>query len=422
MLDEQKARMQPHTRTPDGADVRLLANINLLVDLTQANALDFSMGLASLNQLNMATLTLRNATGSDAGTVELDDEIFGIEPNVAVMHQVVTAQLAARRSGTQSTKTRREVSGGGAKPFRQKGTGNARQGSTNSPQFTGGGIAHGPKPRKYNQKTPKKMVKLATRSALSDRAADGKVVVTRTTNGGRSFRILRKGLPQKHAYDLVLRHALDVGSRHAAGSFDRLPAARLDVVEELERELDKIHQNLSRTEKEFPPSLLRKFFDHLDHQHLRQFLRVRVRDGVLLRLIDKWLKAGVMEDGNISYPDSGSPQGGVISPLISNIFLHYVLDLWFEQDVKPRLRDKAFLIRFADDFVIGFRDLRDAQRVMEVVPKRFGKYGLTVHPTKTKLVPFRPPSSTTSGASSQLARAPALTSSIASSARDRRSS
>ena len=140
---------------------------------------------------------------------------------------------------------------------------------------------------------------------------------------------------------------------------------------------------------------IRKFFDNLDHQHLRQFLRLRVRDGVLLRLIDKWLKAGVMEDGNVSYPDSGSPQGGVVSPLISNVFLHYVLDLWFEQEVKPRLRGKAFLIRYADDFVIGFRDPRDAERVMEVIPKRFGKYGLTVHPTKTKLISFRPPSSRT---------------------------
>ena len=137
---------------------------------------------------------------------------------------------------------------------------------------------------------------------------------------------------------------------------------------------------------------IRKFFDNLDHQHLRQFLQLRVRDGVVLRLIDKWLKAGVMEDGNVSYPDSGSPQGGVISPLISNVFLHYVLDQWFEQEVVPRLRSRAFLVRYADDFVIGFRDHRDAQRVMEVIPKRFGKYGLTVHSTKTKLVRFFPPS------------------------------
>ena len=114
--------------------------------------------------------------------VELDAEIFGIEPNVPVMHQVVTAQLAARRSGTQSTKTRSEVRGGGKKPWAQKGTGNARQGSIRAPHFTGGGIALGPKPRKYNQKTPKKMVKLATRSALSDRAAEGKVVVVDSWN------------------------------------------------------------------------------------------------------------------------------------------------------------------------------------------------------------------------------------------------
>jgi group II intron reverse transcriptase/maturase len=138
---------------------------------------------------------------------------------------------------------------------------------------------------------------------------------------------------------------------------------------------------------------IRKFFDNLEHRYLRQFLRLRVRDGVLLRLIDKWLNAGVMEDGNVSHPDSGTPQGGVVSPLISNVFLHYVLDQWFEQDVKPRMRQPAFLIRYADDFVIGFRDERDAQRVLEVIPQRFGKYGLTVHPTKTKLVRFRPPSS-----------------------------
>ena len=109
---------------------------------------------------------------------------------------------------------------------------------------------------------------------------------------------------------------------------------------------------------------IRKFFDNLDHSHLRKFLRLRVRDGVLLRLIDKWLSAGVAEDGSISYPDSGTPQGGVVSPLLSNIFLHYVLDLWFEQDVKPRMRQETFMIRYADDFVIGFRDHHDAQRVM----------------------------------------------------------
>jgi large subunit ribosomal protein L4 len=125
----------------------------------------------------MATLTLKTVGGGEAGTVELDDQMFGVEPNVPVLHQVVTAQLAARRSGTQSTKTRAEVSGGGAKPYRQKGTGNARQGSIRSPQFSGGGVALGPKPRSYQQKTPKKMIKLALRSALSDRANEGRVVV-----------------------------------------------------------------------------------------------------------------------------------------------------------------------------------------------------------------------------------------------------
>jgi large subunit ribosomal protein L4 len=125
----------------------------------------------------MASLTLKNVSGSDAGTVELDDAVFGVEPNVPVMHQVVTAQLAARRAGSHSTKTRSTVRGGGAKPYRQKGTGHARQGSIRSPQFAGGGIAHGPTPRSYRQKTPKKMIKLALRSALSDRAAEGRVVV-----------------------------------------------------------------------------------------------------------------------------------------------------------------------------------------------------------------------------------------------------
>jgi large subunit ribosomal protein L4 len=125
----------------------------------------------------MAQVGVKTATGGDAGTVELPDELFGIEPNVAVMHQVVTAQLAGARSGTHSTKTRAEVAGGGSKPWRQKGTGRARQGSIRSPHWRGGGIAHGPKPRDYGQRTPKKMKALALRSALSDRAAEGRVVV-----------------------------------------------------------------------------------------------------------------------------------------------------------------------------------------------------------------------------------------------------
>ena len=140
---------------------------------------------------------------------------------------------------------------------------------------------------------------------------------------------------------------------------------------------------------------VRKFFDHLDHQHLRDLLQHRVNDGVLIKLINKWLKAGVMEDGNVSYPESGSPQGGVISPILSNVFLHYVLDVWFEEVVKPRLAGEAFLIRFADDFAIGFRCEADARRVMEVLPKRFEKFGLTVHPEKTRLVCFERPSPST---------------------------
>jgi len=122
-------------------------------------------------------LDVKTATGAAAGTVDVPDELFGIEPNTSVMHQVVTAQLAAARSGTHSTKTRAEVRGGGAKPWRQKGTGRARQGSIRAPHWRGGGVAHGPKPRSYKQRTPKKMIRLALRSALSDRASDGKVLV-----------------------------------------------------------------------------------------------------------------------------------------------------------------------------------------------------------------------------------------------------
>jgi large subunit ribosomal protein L4 len=125
----------------------------------------------------VSTLEITTLTGGKGGSVELPDDLFGIEPNVSVMHQVVTGQLAAARSGTHSTKTRAEVRGGGAKPWRQKGTGRARQGSIRSPHWRGGGIAHGPKPRDYRQRTPKKMVRLALCSALSDRAAEGKVMV-----------------------------------------------------------------------------------------------------------------------------------------------------------------------------------------------------------------------------------------------------
>jgi RNA-directed DNA polymerase len=144
---------------------------------------------------------------------------------------------------------------------------------------------------------------------------------------------------------------------------------------------------------------IRKFFDTLDRAHLRELLRRRVRDGVVLRLIDKWLKAGVLEGGMLTHPEAGTPQGGVASPLLANIYLHYVLDEWFARDGKPRLRGRAFLIRYADDFVVGFTQEEDARRILEVLPKRFGKYGLTIHPTKTRLVPFgRPAAGTRRGA------------------------
>lgn len=181
----------------------------------------------------MAEITIKTATGQDAGRAELDDGVFGLRPNVALMHQVVTAQLAHRRSGSHNTKTRSEVRGGGAKPYRQKGTGNARQGSTNSPQFSGGGVAHGPKPRSYSQRTPKKMIKLALRSALSDRAAEGKVVVVddwgisapRTKDAAAA--LIALGL---HGRVLVVVESFDTA---VARSFRNLPLVQLIKASEL---------------------------------------------------------------------------------------------------------------------------------------------------------------------------------------------
>lgn len=133
---------------------------------------------------------------------------------------------------------------------------------------------------------------------------------------------------------------------------------------------------------------LRKFFDTLDHQHLRDFVRRRVGDGVVLRLIGKWLKAGVQEQHVLGFPTEGSPQGGVISPLLSNIYLHYVLDDWFETEVKPRLKGTATLIRYADDFVIACTSECDAVALSEALPRRFAEYRLTVNATKSRLVRF----------------------------------
>jgi len=136
---------------------------------------------------------------------------------------------------------------------------------------------------------------------------------------------------------------------------------------------------------------IRRFFDRLDHGELQEILRRRVHDGVLLRLIGKWLNAGVLEDGNIKYSAEGTPQGGVISPLLANIFLHGVLDVWFDREVKPRLADEAAMFRYADDAVFAFANRTDAERVMDVLPKRLGKYGLELHPEKTRMVEFRRP-------------------------------
>ena len=142
---------------------------------------------------------------------------------------------------------------------------------------------------------------------------------------------------------------------------------------------------------------IQAFFDTLDKQHLATFLDHRVRDGVIRRAIGKWLQAGVMEAGIVTYPERGSPQGGVISPLLSNIYLHEVLDLWFEQEVKPRLRGRAFLVRFADDALLACEREDDARRVLAVLPQRFARFGLTLHPEKTRLVDFRRPTGTEAG-------------------------
>ena len=136
---------------------------------------------------------------------------------------------------------------------------------------------------------------------------------------------------------------------------------------------------------------IRRFFDTLDHARLREILHQRVRDGVLLRLIGKWLKAGVLEAGELSYPEAGTPQGGVISPLLANVYLHEVLDKWFERDIRPRLDGKALLIRYADDFILLFEHEHDARWVYPQLQRRLEEYGLTLHPTKTRLVPFRQP-------------------------------
>jgi group II intron reverse transcriptase/maturase len=134
---------------------------------------------------------------------------------------------------------------------------------------------------------------------------------------------------------------------------------------------------------------IEKYFDSIPHSYLRDFLDRRVTDGVIRRMIDKWLKAGVLEDGLLHHATAGSPQGGVISPCLSNIFLHHVLDEWFEIEVRPRLKGRCTLVRFADDAVMAFEDFFDAKRVLGVLGKRLARYGLILHPDKTRFVDFR---------------------------------
>jgi len=137
---------------------------------------------------------------------------------------------------------------------------------------------------------------------------------------------------------------------------------------------------------------IRSFFDEMDHSQLREMLSSRVRDGVIMRLIGKWLKAGVLEGTQLTRPTRGTPQGGVVSPVLANVYLHHVLDEWFHQDVLPRLKGRAFMVRYADDAVLAFANREDANRVLKVLPKRFERFSLRLHPEKTMLINFCRPS------------------------------
>ena len=181
----------------------------------------------------MASIAVKNSTGASAGNVEVADNLFAVQPNVPVMHQVVTAQLAHRRAGTQSTKTRAEVAGTGKKPFNQKGTGGARQGSTRAPHYTGGGIAHGPKPRKYTQRTPRKMIRLALAYALSDRNNADRIVVVDSWN--MSAPSTKDAIKTLTALGITGRVMVVVTPNDvvAIKSFRNLPEVQLTLVGEL---------------------------------------------------------------------------------------------------------------------------------------------------------------------------------------------
>ena len=156
--------------------------------------------------------------------------------------------------------------------------------------------------------------------------------------------------------------------------------------------LDKLFREVSFKGKRYIIDAdMANYFGSIDHSKLRELLDLRIKDGVIRRMIDKWLKAGVLEDGQVSYPQEGTPQGGVISPLLSNIYLHYALDEWFIAHIQPRLDGESTIIRFADDFLLLFSSREDAERVMKVLPKRLGRFGLTLHPDKTRLVELAKP-------------------------------
>jgi group II intron reverse transcriptase/maturase len=131
---------------------------------------------------------------------------------------------------------------------------------------------------------------------------------------------------------------------------------------------------------------MKNYFGSIDHQVLREMLDQKIKDGVIRRMIDKWLKAGILEEEQVRYPDEGTPQGSTVSPVLSNVYLHYVLDEWFTKQIQPLLEKESFLVRFADDYVLGFKSVQDAKRVLKVLPQRLSKYGLTLHPEKTRLI------------------------------------
>ena len=165
------------------------------------------------------------------------------------------------------------------------------------------------------------------------------------------------------------------GFRRGRSAHDALDALRAGIIEQRQRWVIDAD--------------LKSYFDSISHTHLRSFLDLRIKDGVVRRMIDKWLKAGVLEEGTVHRPVAGTPQGGVISPLLSNIFLHHVLDKWFEDEARPRLRGNCQLVRFADDFVVALEDRHSGKRLLDVLGKRLGRYGLMLHEAKTRYVDFR---------------------------------